>query len=634
MKESFRQSMTWLHTWTGLIVGWILFFIFVTGTASFANQEITRWMQPERPLKVINAPDATSQFVLAYPYLKGNAVSQQAESWTITFASEGRNSTALSAGWLDRPADGERRGQNKTVYLDSNSGIPLESQVNARATAGGRALLRMHYSLQYMPTNTAFIIVGICTMFMFVAIFTGIVAHKKFFKDFFTFRHSKGLRSWLDAHNLVSVAALPFFLMITYSGLIFFIYTYMPLGVPLTYGAEDEQQLAYYEKLIEQTGSNRVLGFGPGGGQGLLTEIRKNIEEKSPAVQQGLDDTVSSVPQNAAANPGDRARSGQGRRSENNEHSRAQVNNTLGQQVKHFTDLTAIVREVQLEWGANQIRSVTITGANRNGPAKIQFLPAATDSIMRGRNNGNIEFNATNGERLTPESIDIAAPESFGRAMLGLHEGLFAGPLVRWLYLISGFLGCAMIATGLVLWTVKRRPKLQKTGEYAFSHTVVEKLNIATIAGLSFALAIYFWSNRLLPVELEDRAQWEIHSLFISWLLTLLYSIFRPVMPAWRELLAYTAGAWLLLPLLNLITTDRHLLATARQGDWVLISIDLVFIVLGLMFGWASWKVHKKMLMTQSKAVARKVVVVKQGELTEQKLRQFKPVNQDEELII
>lgn len=629
MKESFRQSMAWLHTWTGLVVGWVLFFIFVTGTASFANQEITRWMQPERPLKVADAADATSQFALAYRYLQENVASQQAESWTITFASDSRNSTALSAGWSEKPATGERRGKSQIVYLDSDSGVPLVPQEDARATAGGRALLHMHFALQYIPTNTAFIIVGICTMFMFVAIITGIVAHKKFFKDFFTFRHSKGLRSWLDAHNLVSVAALPFFVMITYSGLIFFIYTYMPLGVPLTYGAEDEQQLAYYEKLIEQTGSNRVLGFGPGGGQGLLTELKKNIEEKSQLMQQGGNDAVPYVPQDAVSEPVDKAR-GQGKNIMRRHI--AQVNNALGKQAEQFTDLTAIVREIQQEWGANKIRSVTINGTNRNGPAKIQFSPAVIDSIMRGRNIGSIEFNAINGTRLIVDDTEIAVPEILVRAMLGLHEGLFAGPLVRWLYLISGFLGCAMIATGLILWTVKRRPKLQKTGEYAFVHSVVEKLNIATIAGLSFALAIYFWSNRLLPIDLEDRAQWEIHSLFISWILTLLYSVIRPVMPAWRELLAYTAGAWLLLPLLNLLTTDRHLLVTMKRGDWVLISIDLVFIGLGIMFGWASWKVHRKMLMTQNKAVDRKVVVVQQEELTEKKPKQFKPVNQDAEL--
>ena len=32
MKEGFRQAMAWLHTWAGLIFGWLLFAIFLTGT--------------------------------------------------------------------------------------------------------------------------------------------------------------------------------------------------------------------------------------------------------------------------------------------------------------------------------------------------------------------------------------------------------------------------------------------------------------------------------------------------------------------------------------------------------------------------------------------------------------------------
>ena len=34
MKEGLRQSMAWLHTWTGLLLGWLLFAMFATGTAA------------------------------------------------------------------------------------------------------------------------------------------------------------------------------------------------------------------------------------------------------------------------------------------------------------------------------------------------------------------------------------------------------------------------------------------------------------------------------------------------------------------------------------------------------------------------------------------------------------------------
>ena len=39
-QEGPRQSMSWLHTWASLILGWLLYAIFVTGTLSFFQNEI------------------------------------------------------------------------------------------------------------------------------------------------------------------------------------------------------------------------------------------------------------------------------------------------------------------------------------------------------------------------------------------------------------------------------------------------------------------------------------------------------------------------------------------------------------------------------------------------------------------
>ena len=37
--EGPRQSMSWLHTWASLILGWLLYAIFLTGTLSFFQNE-------------------------------------------------------------------------------------------------------------------------------------------------------------------------------------------------------------------------------------------------------------------------------------------------------------------------------------------------------------------------------------------------------------------------------------------------------------------------------------------------------------------------------------------------------------------------------------------------------------------
>jgi uncharacterized iron-regulated membrane protein len=40
-----RQTMSWLHTWCGLVCGWLLCAIFLTGSISVFREPITRWMQ-------------------------------------------------------------------------------------------------------------------------------------------------------------------------------------------------------------------------------------------------------------------------------------------------------------------------------------------------------------------------------------------------------------------------------------------------------------------------------------------------------------------------------------------------------------------------------------------------------------
>src|SRR5690606_10659174 len=42
-----RQTMSDLHIWAGLLVGWLLYAMFLTGTVSYFKDEISQWMRPE-----------------------------------------------------------------------------------------------------------------------------------------------------------------------------------------------------------------------------------------------------------------------------------------------------------------------------------------------------------------------------------------------------------------------------------------------------------------------------------------------------------------------------------------------------------------------------------------------------------
>jgi len=235
MKDGFRQSMAWLHTWSGLLVGWVLFMVFAAGTASYFKDEITFWMKPE--LHAISHGSVAQAVAAenAAAYLNRNA--GNAARWFITLPTAREPAVGVLSIKPPPPAGSppaERRRGFDRAALDPATGQAITAP---RETRGGEFFYRLHFDLHYMPALWARWIVGFCAMFMLVAIVSGIVTHKRIFKDFFTFRPKKGQRSWLDAHNVTAVLALPYHAMITYTGLVTLMFMYMPWGPQVAYKA-------------------------------------------------------------------------------------------------------------------------------------------------------------------------------------------------------------------------------------------------------------------------------------------------------------------------------------------------------------------------------------------------------------
>ena len=199
--EGPRQSMSWLHTCASLILGWLLYAIFVTGTLSFFQNEITVWMKPELHQSV-PSQSQIQQSQVALNYLQQHH--PNAGSWSIQLPTSRQNTTVVNIRGANEDPRARRGGTR--VILDSATGEVLE----ARETRGGGFLYRFHFELYGLDRIWARWIVGIATLLMFVAIISGIITHKKIFKDFFTFRPGKGQRSWLGCIMPLQVLPCPF----------------------------------------------------------------------------------------------------------------------------------------------------------------------------------------------------------------------------------------------------------------------------------------------------------------------------------------------------------------------------------------------------------------------------------------
>ena len=556
--ESPRQSMSWLHTWASLILGWLLYAIFLTGTLSFFQSEISAWMKPEFHQSIPSQSQIQNTQV-ALNYLQKNHA--EAGSWSIQLPNSRQNVTTLTIRKQGEDPRARRGGER--VSIDSQTGEVL----TARDTRGGSFLYRFHFELYGLPRTWARWIVGIATMMMLVAIVSGIITHKKIFKDFFTFRSGKGQRSWLDAHNATAVFALPFHIMITFSGLLLLLFTIMPWGVNQLYENRGQFLQDQSRSLVQQNNSER----------GERPENGENPQARGERASRG--------------------ERGEGRQRQ-------------APQSAPLADLAPIIAATQAKWKDNPIASINIINPNTN-KAKIELRALHGESVAHRNIYASLEFNGVTGQNITDDSaklINPSIPTGIYNVTTVLHEARGVDYALRWLLFFSGIVGTMMVATGLILWCVKRAPQQQKQGYKSFGYRVVEVTNIAAIIGLPIACAAYFYANRFIPTEIELRLNWEIRTFFIIWLLTLIYAALRPHRQAWLELLMLATLAFALLPIINFATGGAALWQSIPQGLWMIASFDIAMWVLAALFAYSFYKVKKHQGLPSKKAkIAHKV---------------------------
>ncbi len=513
MKEGFRHSMAWLHTWGGLLFGWLLFAVFITGSLGVFDEAISRWMGPPAQATAALSSEQRMEAVrLATRHLEQTAA--HSPFWGIRLPGEGEGSLRLA--WRDGV------GQLRIDHLDPLSGTPLPATAQ-RESDGGHHFVHMHFQLQ--AGTFGIWLVGLATVALLVALISGVVVHKRIFKDFFTFRPAKGQRSWLDGHNAAGVLTLPFQLMIAYSGLVVFYDTYMPAAIAANFHDVDH----YEQALLERPGR--------------------------PA-RQGVAAPLLPL------------------------------------------ECLLAVGETRL---GREARFLVLSAPGDAGAlVRIFGRPLAEDGQQElVVNSGVAAFKGATGEALWLEEPGLAQGGGAlltQQVMVALHFVRFGGYPLKWLYFVSGLVGAVLIATGLVLFSLKRRKR--QTPEFgaatASIHRLIEALNVAAVAGISLACIAFFWINRLLPTALEQRAEWEISLFFAVWALSLPHALLRPPLRAWWEQLGLAALLCLTLPLINAITTGDQLLAALARGDGARAGVELVAVAIGLLLAWLAWQLRRR----------------------------------------
>lgn len=558
MKETFFRTLSWLHTWAGLLVCWVLLLIFFAGSLSYFRHEISLWAEPELhrgTFQDYQANQLISQLDKGQHYIESHSPAET-QRWLINFPTQ--RSPMLSFAWQLPPEKGQRRGKiEQHTALADGSGVITD----VRDSRGGDFFYRLHFDLHYMPAITARYIVGVCTMFMLIALISGIVIHKRIFKDLFSFRQNKGARSWLDAHNVSSVIALPYHLMITYTGLITLMLIYIPWTVSTAY-PEDNQAF---------------------------------LKELNPARQT------------------------------------EKASGIYAEQVR----LSQLLPQVQAEWGNAPIKQV-IVSYPQDKNSQVTFYQNTGKDVTD--ESTLLVFNGVTGELKYASPHEVSGTVATYDTMMSLHTARFAAPLLRILFFFCGLLGCAMVATGTLMWAIRLRQKLQKAidkGEKPSSGLrLVEGLNFMFILGLPLGAAAFFYANRILPADFATRSAWEVHSFFIALGAMGVWAFFGRSRRDWQIALVLIGTLYCALPILNALTSPSHFIDNIQSQQWALVGFDVLAVLIGVVMLFASTKLsvvaktlqkpNRKNTISDKKPMRKPVETTYATELTSSPLEEAK----------
>ncbi|WP_312589598.1 PepSY-associated TM helix domain-containing protein [Comamonas terrigena] len=527
MFQSFRHAMTWLHTWFGLALGFVLMACFFFGSLSVFDREIDRWAIPASRFAPQPMPSFDKVLRPAFEDMKPSPRSIEFMRDKVngpmpehfdTVRNWGAYTThrdpmlSLFAGYVvpnaKNPDDGVRG--NRTIDPRSGGALPDD-----QLKVGSGFLYPLHYSLTFYWKGLGFWIVGFAALMMLVALVTGVVMHRKFFREFFTFRPKKAVqRSVLDLHNMMGVLALPFHFFFAFTGLVIFAGIYFPVS---------HTQL---ESLHE-------------------------LHEQHEAQTTGLP------------------------------HDRAGVAAPLA-------SVDDMVREAQRRWAAKGMAGeVGLLSLRHVGDANgyVSVFRAGTDRIALVGD--GIHFKASTGEVLR-EDPPRTAVDSLNTFLTGLHLQHFRHWLLRWLYVLGGLMGCVCIATGFIFFVEKRKKQHAKQGRQG--SRIVDALAVTTVTGMLIATCTILIANRLLPASLPSgwppRGDLEQYLFWAGWVAAMAHAFWRsaPVAsgqpnPAWREQCWAVAAMAVLAVGLNWITTGDHLLKTVGEAYWPVAGVDLSLLV-------------------------------------------------------
>jgi hypothetical protein len=253
------------------------------------------------------------------------------------------------------------------------------------------------------------------------------------------------------------------------------------------------------------------------------------------------------------------------------------------------------LQQAQQQWGKTSFDHIAVDQPNTQ-LAKVTVTALEDHSITR--NQAQMSFNGATGTILG-NTRNNSAIATLNASMYGLHMANFAQPLLRLALFFSGLLGCAMIASGLLLWSLKRQLQ-KKNDQFHFGHYLVNRLNTALILGLPIAMLGYLYANRIVSIK-ADGPNYEIYTFFYLWLFSLIIALVSKQQYLWKTQLKLIIVMTLALPIFNLYYLISNHYIHSIHDYWLFLRVDVMI----WMIAFLGIFLHQKITPIQNKAVAK-----------------------------
>ncbi|MEO1648608.1 MAG: PepSY-associated TM helix domain-containing protein [Pseudomonadota bacterium] len=202
-----------LHSWTGVCLGIIMFFVCFTGSVALFHHEFEPWEDPARRGEITANPAPVHDKVEELVARADGKFEPRFVNVGLPHGEHGHYE--LMAGGPD--ADNVFQWEYARVSATTGDELPY------RENGANQALYDLHRDLAWPDAlggrQVGRILVGLVGISFLLLILTGIVAHTKITKELFTLRYLKSVRlKWQDSHKVMGLWTSPFAAMIALTG--------------------------------------------------------------------------------------------------------------------------------------------------------------------------------------------------------------------------------------------------------------------------------------------------------------------------------------------------------------------------------------------------------------------------------